>query len=433
MITTFGAQPSGSGAPTPDGKPDRPFVVVAEFGLILTTVVPASRVVTVSPSGITLDIHNPSRTLGVAPMDSGSMTPQVTLSWIEDGGAALDIPFVVTARPFGSFPVGVWGPPQDADNRPMPKGDVIEALCELDLSATARIGAGTPPIPYYQVEINDRRPLPFTRSDDDLSLVRTAGTRLTALLTAPADVDAAFAAAGQFLSLTASPTALAALRGERQAPPMVGTLGEGLDALTNTVIPTIGDGSIGAGGRHVRLPGAGGRSLAVERCGLVGRRLAGGRPHSHHGEGIRRDCGAPRRRRSREVEADRSVSIAAGLVIVEPPATVAMRTGRSGTLIATGDIPPSETGRAAPALVASRAARRQRDLRAFSDGLRARRRVTVGRRAPCSAPAMWSCSPCPTPAATSTRPPNARCSECAATGRASSPSPTADGCSTTSG
>jgi hypothetical protein len=377
VITTFGAQPSGSGAPTPDGKPDRPFIVVAEFGLILTTVVPASRVVTVSPSGVTLDVHNPSRTLGVAPMDSGSMTPQVTLSWAEDGGGALDFPFVATARPFGSFPVGVWGPPQDSDNRPMPKGDVIEALCELDLSATATIGPGTPPIPYYQVEINDRRPLPFTLSGTDVGLVRNAGTRLTALLAAPADVDAAFAVAGEFLSLTASPTALAALRGERQAPPMVGTLGEGLDTLTNTVIPVIGDvptrrvvDTFVYPARAVALlPSSGAVSLGdASRAGARTRTTV-------KGSGALWRTTPPT---LAEVEADRSVSIATGLVVVEPPATVAMRTSRSGTLIATGDIPPSETGRAAPALVASRGSEATGDLRAFSEGLRARRRVRRG-------------------------------------------------------
>ncbi len=122
----------------------------------------------------------------------------------------------------------------------MPKGDVIEALCELDLSATADIGEGGPQIPYYQVEINDRRPLPFKRRSPVENAIRNAGTRLTALVAAPADIDAAFATAGRFLEHTASPTALAALRGERQAPPMVGTLGEGLDTVTDTVIPTVG-------------------------------------------------------------------------------------------------------------------------------------------------------------------------------------------------
>ena len=259
----------------------------------------------------------------------------------------------------------------------MPKGDIIEALCELDLSATATIGAGSPPIPYYQVEINDRRPLPFSRSNADIGLVRNAGTRLTALLTAPADVDAAFATASQFLSTTASPTALAALRGERQAPPMVGTLGEGLDTVTNTVIPTIGEVPAGRivdtfvyPARAIALlPASGAVSLGdASRAGARTRTTVKG------SAGMWRTTPPT----LAEVEADRSVSIAAGLVIIEPPATVSMRTRRSGTLIATGDIPPSETARGAPALVASRGAEGLGDLRAFSDGLRARRRAARG-------------------------------------------------------
>ena len=129
------------------------------------------------------------------------MTPLVQMVWTRKGSTdPLKFPFAVTGRPFGSFPVGVWGPPQDDDNRPMPKGDVIEALCELDLSATADIGEGGPQIPYYQVEINDRRPLPFKRRSPVENAIRNAGTRLTALVAAPADIDAAFATAGRFLN-----------------------------------------------------------------------------------------------------------------------------------------------------------------------------------------------------------------------------------------
>ena len=40
VITTFGVQPSGAGKPTADGTPERPFVVVCEFGLIVTSTVP---------------------------------------------------------------------------------------------------------------------------------------------------------------------------------------------------------------------------------------------------------------------------------------------------------------------------------------------------------------------------------------------------------
>jgi hypothetical protein len=384
VLTSSGAQPSGSGAPTPDGKPDRPFIVVAEFGLILTTVVPAARASHVTRSGSAIvelpTSHPPSRTLGVAPMDEGSMSPGIRLSWIEAGEAdsdVLEFPFVVTARPFGSFPVGVWGPPQDDDNRPLPKGDVIEALCELDLTATADIGAAGPEIPYYQVEINDRRPLPFARSAATATAIRMAGTRLVSLLETPEDIDTAFATASQFLAKTASPTALASLRGERQTPPMVGTLGEGLDVVTATVIPAIGIAPVRRGVDTFVYPAeAIGVLPASGAISLRDSSRAGARTRTT----VRGSAGlwrlAPPTLAS--VEAERSVSVATGLVLVEPPATTMMATRRSGTLVPTGDIPPSESARGAPALVASRGGESQRDLRAFSAALRARRRVGRG-------------------------------------------------------
>jgi len=385
VITTFGTQPADSGAPTPDGKPDRPYIVVCEFGLILTSVVPASSVTRLNPgsSGTpvpTTTSHPPTRTLGVAPMHEGAMQPSLSLSFIREGTSVDDLvefPFAITARPFGSFPVGVWGPPQDDDNRPLPKGDVIEALCELELSATATELPGGPEIPYFQVEIGQRHPLPFSRRTTDVDAVRTAGTRLTALVTRPDDVDSAFAAATTFLGSTASPTALAALRGERQSPPIVGTLGEGLDTVTDTVVPDIGipvaaklvDTFVYPAEAIAVMPAAGAVSL-----GDASR--AGARTRTTVKDSARLWRATPPTLAS--VEADRSVSIAAGLIVVEPPAATVMTTRRSGTLLPTGDVPPSETARAAPALITRRGGESNTELRAFSAALRARRRMARG-------------------------------------------------------
>ncbi len=383
-ITTFGAQPSGSGDPTPDGMPDRPYVVVAEFGLILTSVVPADRHTYTSRSGSSV-FEVPatlpaSRTLGVAPMGQGAMSPRISMTWVLRGSDdPLTFPFTVTARPFGSFPVGVWGPPQDQDNRPLPKGEVIDALCELDLAAVAAISAGGPEIPYHQVEINDRRPLPFKRRPRDEDAIRAAGTRITALVTRPADIDAAFAAAGLYLASTASPTALAALRGERQTPPMVGALGEGLGERTRSVVPAKGtaparpavDSFVHPAQAIAVLPASGAIALADAS-------RAGTRPRTTVRESAGMTRMAPPTLAS--VEAGRSVSIAAGLVVVEPPAVASMTSRRRGTLLPTGDVPPSEHARGAPALVATRGGESQGRLAAFTAGLRAGRRV--GRGAP---------------------------------------------------
>src|SRR5581483_4983068 len=239
-IVSGGAQPSGGNAPTPDGAADRPFVVVCEFSLVLTSTVPATDFMISGPGGIGISHHAPTRQLGVAPMGTSSVSPRIELGWSRDG-VTLDVPFVVAPRRYGAFPLGVWGPPQDDNNRKTPKGDVVEALCELDLVAAALPAPGGPEIPYYQVEIGPRKPLPFTRRAADATRIRTAGAELAGLVPAPASVDSAFATAARWLADTSTPLGLAALRGERQAPPVFATLGAGLDTTADSVVPTIGD------------------------------------------------------------------------------------------------------------------------------------------------------------------------------------------------
>ncbi len=162
VVTNYGTQPSGNGDPTPDGQPDRPFLVVPEFGLILTTVVPTTDLTLSSPGGVGTSSFPPTRQVGVAPMDEGAMEPEITLRWVRQG-AAQNIPFIAIGRPYGSFPVGVWGPPQDDDNRAIPQGDVIGALTEVELTTAATFSPGGPEIPYRQVEIG---PLCHCRSRD---------------------------------------------------------------------------------------------------------------------------------------------------------------------------------------------------------------------------------------------------------------------------
>jgi hypothetical protein len=91
------------------------------------------------------------------------------------------------------------------------------------------------------VEIGRRKPLPFTRRAQQVSEFRNETTALAGLVTQPATTAAAFAAAARFLAVSASPTGLAALRGERQAPPRLGTLGEGLDTTPGTTVPDVGE------------------------------------------------------------------------------------------------------------------------------------------------------------------------------------------------
>ncbi len=235
LMTASGAQPSKGEDSTPDGSAARPFVVVVEFGLTFTSTVPAT---SVKRTLGTTTTHNPSRAIAVGPMGAGTVEPQIVATWLQDG-VTRPFPFKVTPRPFGRFPVGVWGPMGDPNNRKVPKADMLEALNELDLVCSATPSGGGPEIPYDQVEINKRLPLPFSRSPADLDSLRVSAQSVAALVGEPASVDAAFGSASRFLGKTASPTSLAALRGERQAPPRPGTLAEGLETPTQTTIPQI--------------------------------------------------------------------------------------------------------------------------------------------------------------------------------------------------
>ena len=236
LMTAHGALPSKGEDSTPDGSASRPFIVVVEFGLTFTSTVPAVKVTRTVP-GVTTT-HAPSHALAVGPMGEGTIEPEIVLTWMQDG-SALAFPFEVKARPFGRFPLGVWGPAGDPNNRKIPKADMVSALNELDLVCSATPSGGGPEIPYFQVEIGKRLPLPFSRSAADIGKLRLSAKAVSALVTQPGTVDAAFGSANRFLAQTASPTSLAALRGERQAPPRPGTLTEGLESPVKTTIPAI--------------------------------------------------------------------------------------------------------------------------------------------------------------------------------------------------
>ena len=81
VMTSFGAQPSKGEKSTPDGSAARPFVVVVEFGLTFTTTIPVTMVERVLAAANSISTHNPSRSLGVAPMLAVNQTPTLKLTW----------------------------------------------------------------------------------------------------------------------------------------------------------------------------------------------------------------------------------------------------------------------------------------------------------------------------------------------------------------
>ncbi|MGE5100244.1 MAG: DUF6603 domain-containing protein [Deltaproteobacteria bacterium] len=362
VMTSFGALPAKGEKSTPDGSAARPFVVVVEFGLTFTSTVPATTVTRQNAPSPTTN-HPPSGALGVAPMLESNVTPAITLSWMRDG-AVQTFPFVATARPFGQFPVGTWGLPQDSNNQKVPKGEMIEALNGLDLAAYATPSPGGPEIPYFQVEIGKRKPLPFSRQAVDVSTLKTQANAVTALVTEPTTVPAAFAAAGAYLASTATPTALAALRGERQSPPLLGSLAERLDATENTVIPGIGTQPPGKVYDHFVDP-----PIAVGMMSGASMGIRVSQPaRTTVKDSARSWRVSPPTLAS--VDAHRSASIAARLVVIEPSV---VSTGRAGTVIAAVDVPPTAIAHAAPVVVARTGAPNTGQLDGFTAALSAGR------------------------------------------------------------
>jgi hypothetical protein len=359
VVTSFGSLPSKGDKATPDGSAERPYVVVVEFGLTFTSTIPAATVTrSQAPANATTQ-HPPSRALGVAPMLTSNLLPVITLEWQRDG-AVQTFPFAATARPFGSFPVGVWGLPQDPDNRKVPKAEMIEALNELNLEARAAESVAGPEIPYYQVEIGKRKPLPFTRRTVDAAKLKTDALAVAGLVAEPVSVASAFQAATVYLAATATPTALASLRGERQSPPLLGSLAERIDESGITVAPGIGEKPTAKVYDHFVDP-----PIAVGLLsGAASNLRVSSSARTTVKDAVRAWRVAPPTLAA--VQADRSRSIAARLVVADQRA---VSLSRAGTVVAVSAPPPTAVAHAAPTLVQRTGAAGTEHLAAFSSGL----------------------------------------------------------------
>ncbi len=215
----------------PDGTDGHPWVVVSEFEVSMTTTVP---VVTIRVDGVASARNNPSQALGVAPMNGGVMEPGLRLRMI-DGAGVDHLPLLLnevgqpritlTLRNTGTFPVAVWGLPQNKDKKKVPGGDVIAATDGLTLDLHAAILPGLPPVKYDRVETNKRRPLPFVQQQVRADLMSAA----SALAKIVPDEPVLDVALHVLPKAGNSATAMAALARDRAAPPRLGSLTEGLD------------------------------------------------------------------------------------------------------------------------------------------------------------------------------------------------------------
>jgi hypothetical protein len=265
-ITGAGTVPPAGGASSggdqsPDGQPDRPFKVVAEFTATVTSTIPITKLVT---GGSTRTLST-SRTVSVAPMgEDGDATPTVTLRLrhrkLTGTGAGgpdtsdLDQITALTSTPLndGAYPVGAWGVAQDLANPKVPAGDIITATDRVELVASAVIpGTGQgetlpPAIPYRQVEVGKRRVNPLLPSIEDATVDQVVAAAAALHET----IDAVRAEVGAGASDTDVATHLLLTRGARgelevdswradlASPVMLGSLGEGLAPLGSAATVT---------------------------------------------------------------------------------------------------------------------------------------------------------------------------------------------------
>ena len=276
-ITGRGTVPAATGgdrsAAPPDGSRERPFEVFAEFELTITTTVPITGYdlgrPTILPARITRS-DGRAMSLGLKPMKAGALSSvlQVRLKKKDSAGSwpAVDADLgeltanIVASTPAadgsavasGSFPLGVWGTPDadDAAHPALPAGDIVNAGNQIRLVAGATLHAPGPSILYRQVDAG-RRPLPLRVTGQSRADLVGAGDQVTTSLPRPDTVADVLRAAGAVLFAPQpdpvadgpqprgdrSGLARAAYAGDVSAPPLFGSLTDGLDVAgpPNTV------------------------------------------------------------------------------------------------------------------------------------------------------------------------------------------------------
>ncbi|HEY7487640.1 MAG TPA: DUF6603 domain-containing protein [Streptosporangiaceae bacterium] len=233
-----GAVPPGAGpggatdTGTADGSVARPYEVICEFEITVTTTVPTRTFVI----GSTPVDAQPSGQLGIAPMNIADAASQLTVR-LENVTAFTGIPAgtdhigelsrVINST--GAFPIGVWGPPQPAEDKKVPEGDVIEAAEGVTFTAAADTGNGSVPIVYNQVKVRTRLPLPFVNSRAARPRVLADAGSLHGLVPSIDNAAELLEVSQDWLGNAGyGRTTLASFVGERAAPPLLGTLAEGL-------------------------------------------------------------------------------------------------------------------------------------------------------------------------------------------------------------
>jgi hypothetical protein len=232
------APSSGGVAKPPDGSAANPFRLVPEFQLTFVTTAPAEALQLTAASGSkSATVSAPG--LGVAPMYSATLDTTFAIGLTSDEGQPFGVAGVLlTPRPASAFPKGVWGPAQNPKAKTVPAGDTIDACDGLTIDTVLpdSLFTGAPPIDYHQIELplGGRKPLPFvtntTQTDSRVTAAIALKNAATVLTAGTLTADVRFERAALVLEAAgAGRTTVAALRGERSAPPSFGSLADDLE------------------------------------------------------------------------------------------------------------------------------------------------------------------------------------------------------------
>jgi hypothetical protein len=351
-----GSLPPGTGitgtseSGTADGSAAKPFEVLSEFEITVTTTIPTKTVTFGNSASAVVQAALPD--LGVAPVGLSSVDSILELHLRDSNGADrlpgifADVVQIKEVRRAKGFPIGVWGNPQPDDDRKVPAGEVIEAIEGVRLEFKARIEDSLPhEMDYHQVFPGKRKPLPFLHARAYRPDLIIDANATAAVVPSGLTVEAMYDAAKPWLELGGNgATALAVLSQERAAPPRLGSLTEDLAALEpeRPRITFPGDVVNPPVDVRVRPP----QAIAILRGEPVAEMHAPRTTVADAGDAARMP--APR---LTDIESTLDWAIPAKLLRIAAPAASTDR-----TLIAQGAVPLTRSGQAGVAAVAARGA-----------------------------------------------------------------------------
>lgn len=265
-ITGRGTLPTSTrgetAAPSADGSADLPYRVFAEFEITITTSIP-TRVISAHTTSETIEptLAGATSELGLSPMGLRDLQPVLTVAlarrlsesepWVEvnDMLTPLAAGLGPTTGPATvattAFPLGVFGAPHPSavDNTTLPDHEVVVSASRVTLVAGYGQSTPGPLMDYYRVD-EGTRPLPLRATRLSRAQMVNLGAAVP-VLEPSTPAEAILAAQHLIFDHGEQPHSAAARAGfvsGRSAPPMFGTLTDGLAADN------------GADGSRERLP-----------------------------------------------------------------------------------------------------------------------------------------------------------------------------------